>query len=110
MLTPGLKFVNGLVRIAANFQDEDRNDVDPTTVVLKIMSPTGTLKATYTYGTDAELVQANTGDYYCDYSPDKSGRWYYRWETTGAGTTTALEGSFVVKKSPFVDDVVDSYL
>lgn len=108
MLTPGKKYVNSPVRIAANFQNEDRTDVDPSTVVLKLMSPNGTT-TTYTYGTDAELVKANTGDYYTDYSPDMSGRWWYRWETTGTGTATAVEGSFVVQNSPFYEGALDAY-
>ena len=108
MLTPGRKYVDGLVRIAANFQDEDRLDVDPDTVVFKVMSPSGSI-TTYTYGDDVEVVKVNVGDYYVEYSPNASGRWYYRWQTTGTGTTTAVEGSFIVVRSPFVDDVSDAY-
>jgi hypothetical protein len=108
MLTPGRKYVNGPVRIAANFQDESRADVDPTTVALKLMSPNGTT-TTFTYGTDAELVKANTGDYYVDYSPNMSGRWWFRWETTGTTTASALEGSFVVQNSPFYEGALDAY-
>lgn len=108
MLTPGRKYVNGLVRIAANFQDEDRVDVDPTTVTFKICNPFGTVTS-YVYGTDAEVVKVNTGDYYVEYSPDVSGRWWYRWETTGSGTTTAIEGAFVVQQSPFYESNSDAY-
>ena len=61
MLTPGRKAVNSPVRIAANFQDDMRTDIDPDTVTFKIMSPSGTI-ASYAYGTDAELVKASTGD------------------------------------------------
>ncbi len=108
MLTPGRKHVNGNVRIAANFQDEDRVDVDPSTVTFKVMSPGGTITS-YVYGTDAELVKVNTGDYYVEWSPNCSGRWYYRWETTGSGTTSAVEGSFVVVQSPMIESAPDAY-
>lgn len=108
MLTPGRKAVNSPVRIAANFQDEDRADIDPTTVSVKFMSPGGET-TTYVYGTDAELVKINTGDYYIEYTPDASGRWYYRWITTGTNKAIAFEGSFVVSYSPFEEGVADAY-
>ena len=108
MLTPGRKAVNSPVRIAANFQDDMRTDIDPDTVTFKIMSPSGTI-ASYAYGTDAELVKASTGDYYIDYTPNASGRWSYRWESTGSNEAIAIEGSFVVQFSQFYEGAVDAY-
>jgi len=108
MLTPGRKTVNAPVRIAANFQDEERIDIDPDTVKLRILSPSG-VETTYVYGTDDALVKASTGDYYVDFKPAQSGRWSFRWETTGTNKETAPEGEFVVQRSPFYDGVQDAY-
>lgn len=103
MLTPGRNYVNTTVRLAVNFQDDDATDVDPTTVTLKVYSPSGDI-TTYVYATDAALIRLNTGDYYCDFVPSESGRWHYRWSSTGTGTAIALEGTFVVQASVFYDD------
>ena len=109
MLTPGRHAVNTTVRIAVNFQDDDGTDVDPSTVTFKAMSPIGTL-TTYVYGTDAELIRLNTGDFYVDFVPTESGRWHYRWSSTGTGTAIALEGTLVVQASVFYDDsATDAY-
>lgn len=109
MLTPGRHYVNTKVRVAVNFQDEDRVDTDPDTVVFKVRSPTG-ITTSYTYNTDAALLKSSVGDYYIDVTPDQSGRWYYRWESTGTDKAIAIEGSFVVQASPFFDDLeLDAY-
>lgn len=108
MLTPGRHYVNTTLRIAINFQDDDRTDVDPTTVTFQVLSPAGATTS-YTYGTDAEVIRADTGDYYVDYVPDQSGRWFYRWASTGSGTAIAMEGDFVVVRSPFLEDTTDAY-
>lgn len=109
MLTPGRHYVNTTVRIAVNFQDDDGTDVDPSTVTFKAYSPTGTT-TTYVYSTDTELIRMNTGDYYVDFVPDESGRWFYRWSSTGTGTAIAIEGSLVVQSSVFYDDpATDAY-
>jgi len=103
MLTPGRNYVNTTVRLAVNFQDDDATDVDPSTVTFKVYSPSG-VTTTYVYATDAELIRLDTGDYYVDYVPNESGRWHYRWSSTGTGTAIALEGTFVVQGSVFYDD------
>lgn len=103
MLTPGRIYVNSTVRIAVNFQDDDGTDVDPSTVTFKAYSPSGTT-TTYVYATDAEVIRQDTGDYYVDFSPNESGRWHYRWSSTGTGTAIAMEGTFVVQSSVFYDD------
>jgi hypothetical protein len=108
MLTPGRKYINSPVRIAANLQDEDGTDIDPTTVVFRIMSPSWN-ETTYTYGTDAQLVKVNTGDYYVDFTPDEAGRWAYRWQTTGTNKTIAFEGEFRVMASDFYEYSPDGY-
>jgi hypothetical protein len=64
------------------------------------MSPDD-VETSYTYGTDAALVRAATGNYYVDVTPDIAGRWWFRCETTGP--VSAQEGDFLVQASAFVD-------
>ena len=98
MLAPGKIYVGRPIRIAANFSRDDV-DVDPDTVSLLTRSPCGT-ETTYTYA-DADITKTSAGDYYIDITPTESGRWFYRWETTGTDTTDAEEGNFLVQVSPF---------
>lgn len=99
MMRPGRIFVNTEIRLEARFFDDADADSDPDTVTLTTMSPSG-LAVTYTYLTDDELGHTDTGDYYCDITPDESGRWYWRWAATGNATTVAQEGNFMVDYSP----------
>ena len=108
MLTPGRHAVNSPVRLSVNFQDENRVDQDPSTVILKVLDPNGS-STSYTYGTDAALIKTSVGDYYRDVTPDMSGRWRWRWETTGTDQTIAIEGDFIVQRSPFYEDTGDAY-
>jgi hypothetical protein len=100
MLTPGLIYPGSQFRLAANFQDTNGADTDPATVRFRLMSPDWE-ETSYTYGTDAALVKAATGAYYIDITPDLSGRWWFRWETTGP--VSAHEGEFLVQASAFED-------
>jgi hypothetical protein len=102
MLTPGRNYPGTAIRLAVNFQNNGETDIDPATVTLKVRSPDGGI-TTFLYGTDAALVRLNTGDYLLDYVPDRAGKWHYRWETTGAGQTIAIEGIFYVQASPFTE-------
>lgn len=99
MMRPGRIFVNTEVRLEARFFDDSDADTDPDTVKLYLYDPNGT-QTIYTYQTDDELGRYNTGDFYCDVTPDQSGRWFWRWQATGAGTTVAQEGNFMVDFSP----------
>ena len=102
MLAPG-KYYNGTeIRLTIAFTDSSGDAVDPDTVTFSTFSPCST-KADYVYGTDSEVQKASTGNYTADISPDESGRWYYRWETTGTGKKIVKEGSFVIQDSKFVD-------
>lgn len=102
MLRPGKYYPGSVIRLTIEFTDDDGDFVDPTTVVLKTISPQG-VQATLTYGTDVALGRASLGNYYADITPNEGGRWFYRWETTGSGTTLASEGDILVQYSPFVD-------
>lgn len=103
MLVPGRIYVNGTVRLAVNFSDDNGEDVNPDTVEFKVRSPAG-ITTSYVYGTDDELAQTSTGDYHIDYSPSTAGRWHYRWISTGTAKASVVEGSFVVQASMFTAD------
>lgn len=109
MMRPGRIFINTVVRLTANFTDASEGvDTDPETVTLMTVSPSGG-SVTYTYLTDDELGRTDTGDYYCDITPDESGRWYWRWAATGNATTVAQEGNFLVDYSPHFEGMRSRY-
>jgi hypothetical protein len=105
---PGKYYVNSPLRLTVNFQDDDGDDTDPTGVLIKVMSPSG-VSTTYTLGRDSEVQYVNAGDYTADITPDEAGRWRFRWETTGTGTTLAVEGDFLVQYSAFYDTYGTDY-
>lgn len=102
MLEPGKIFINTEVRFTASFTDSSGAAVNPTTVKFRAFSPSG-VDTTLTYGDDPEVLNPLTGSFTADFTPDQAGHWYYRWESTGTGTTTAREGRFNVQYSPFFD-------
>lgn len=78
------------VRMTATFTDLDGNNADPTTVTCTVEDPDGT--------TSTPTVQnPNVGVYYADISPDQAGKWWFRFDGTGA-LVAAEEGSFAVRK------------
>ena len=106
---PGKYFVGTLVRVTAHFEwDDTCVDVDPTTVKVRFMSPSGK-ETTYTHDTDSEIGKSSTGDYFADFTPDESGRWHYRFQTTGTGMTFAIEDTFLVQYSRFEEGSQDAY-
>ena len=109
MLAPGRQYVNSPIRIGAHFEDDGGTDIDPTTVTFRLMSPQG-VETSYVYGTDAEVVKIDTGDFYAEVTPDESGRWFWRWQTTGTNKTLAFEGNFLVQYSQFIEGVRRAYM
>lgn len=101
-LAPGRIWPGTPVRLTNSYTDASGNAVDPTTVTIKVMSPSG-VESSYVYGTDDEMGRSAAGIYYADITTDRGGRWFYRWITSGSGTTIANEGDFIVQMSPFVD-------
>ena len=81
-------------RMSVSYQEKDLTYVDPTTVTLNIVAPSGAI-TTYVYLTDAELVQDSAGQYYADYLLDESGIWKYQWISTGT-LPSMEEGSWSV--------------
>ena len=102
-LTPGKLWVNTTVRVDVQFDNEDVEGIDPTTVSVTTRSPGG-IETTYVYGTDTELSRESLGNYHLDFVPDYPGRWFYRWQSTGSGTAIVLVGSVNIQYSPFTAD------
>jgi len=92
------------VNCSWNVQDNTPVDADPTTVRGMFRTPAGTW-TTYVYGTDAQLVKDNTGDYhfiiYIPNAATSAGEWVYRFEGLDASSNpiTAAEGHFTVRHS-----------
>jgi len=87
------------VRCTGTFTDSDGTAADPTAVLFQFKDPSGNA-ATYTYGTDAELVKSGIGVYYVDVDADEAGTWVYRFYATGTGKSAA-QSTFGIKKSEF---------
>jgi len=90
--------VGDRVRLTANFKDDLGADTDPTTVVVSVAAPDGTITS-YTYGTDPEVTKASVGNYAYEETMTTEGSVQYRWVATtpdGAG-----EGSFIVRRTVF---------
>lgn len=112
MLTPGRIYPGSTIRITGKFLDQDDADIDPTvSIVFKLRSPCG-VETSYTYGTNDEVQQVDTGDYTADVRPTEGGRWLYRWEAqsllSAVTVYVAGEGNFVVQHSTF-DGYSDSW-
>lgn len=84
-----------LVRLSVAFVNSAGTATDPTTVTLKVKTPAGAI-STYTYAL-SQVTKSATGSYYKDVSLNVSGRWWYRWEGTGA-VETAEEGWLEVRE------------
>ena len=87
--------VGDVARIAAAYTDVDGVAADPTVVKLVYKDASGNV-TTLVYGTDAEVIQASTGNYYVDVALDERGIWFYEWLSTGTGAT-AQEGELHVQ-------------
>jgi hypothetical protein len=107
-LAPGKYYVNTVMRLTSHFENDAGTDVDPSTVTFKLRSPSG-VETSLVYGTDSDIGKSSVGDYYADFTPDEAGRWFYRWESTGTGTTIATEGNFLIQYSPFYDTFGSDY-
>lgn len=75
---------------------------DPTSIVLKVERPDGTLK-TPTVPTHVGAVDSGlyTYTFKLEGADAKEGTWHYRYEGTGNGVDTAAEQAFYVRRSQF---------
>lgn len=109
MFKPGRYYNGTTINIPVSFTDSNGDAVDPDTVTFKTCNPNGTI-GSYAYGTDAEITKISTGNYNAEIVPDKGGRWFFRWESTGTGKATVREGDFLIQVSPFVDITEQAYV
>lgn len=100
MLAPGKIYIGRPVRLTVSYAVDDI-DSDPTAITLKVRDPC-LVETDYTYAA-AQVLKRSAGHYYCDVTPDKPGRWAYRWESAGTNLTDASEGNFLVQTSAFDD-------
>lgn len=90
--------VGDLVRVTAAFEDVDGAAVDPTTVTLKVMDPSGNIDE-YTYA-GGDVSRSAAGSYYRDVTVDEAGDWRCWWVSTGSGQG-AEPTQFIVEPTPF---------
>ena len=88
-----------LVKVPVTFADDDGDAQDPTTVKFQVADPSGNT-ASYTYGTDDEVVKDSTGNYHLNVDCDESGLWKWHRYSTGTGQASD-EGRFYVNASDF---------
>lgn len=95
-MTINVRQVGDLVRLSASFSVSG-SAVDPATVTLTVMDPSGNSDE-YTYAA-SQITKVTTGSYRKDISADEAGDWHYRWESTGTGQASEL-GQFMVEGAP----------
>jgi hypothetical protein len=89
--------VGDLFRVIATFTDITGTLVDPTTVSLSVLDPSGNTD-TYTFA-GGQITKASTGVYRKDVEVDEIGEWRYKWTSTGTGQG-GEPGEFVVEGHP----------
>jgi hypothetical protein len=82
-MTIDVLHVGDLYRIEADFTNISGVAVDPSTVSLKVMDPSGNVDE-YTYS-GGSVSTDGTGSYYKDVSLDEAGDWRAWWSSTGTG-------------------------
>lgn len=103
-MPPSIYQVGDTVTFSAVFRDTANNYIDPSGLVLKIMTP-ASATITYTYGTDATFIREAQGRYYATAlittgSASAAGVWRYWMVGTGV-VKAAAQGQFIVEKNVF---------
>lgn len=93
-----MRHVGDKEALTATFRDEADNLVDPTTVTLKVLDPSGNTD-TYTYS-GGTITRDSLGVFSRDLDLDEAGEWRYDWISTGTGAG-AEPGQIVVEPQPF---------
>jgi hypothetical protein len=88
-----------IVRISAEFRDDNDALIDPGEVFFDFVDPSGNTTS-YEHGQNSELVKDGTGQYHVDIDVNESGAWSYRYHSTGTGQASE-EGWFWAKRSRF---------
>lgn len=88
------------VRLEVSFVDLDGLPVDPDTVAVEVLKPSGS-RVTYTFQEVPEVVfRTAVGEYHAIVEIDEAGDWHYDWVSTGVGQA-AKRGQFSVEPIPF---------
>jgi hypothetical protein len=92
--------VGQLVPVTGLFEDAAGVDIDPSSITLRVISPSG-INTVYIYGGSPDTIDKDSvGNYHVDVNANEAGDWFYKWEGTGSGQA-AQEGQFMVQKSHF---------
>jgi hypothetical protein len=86
------------VRLSALFEDANGVDVDPATVQLTVLAPSGALTVVTYGGSPDTITKDSVGNYHYDVTADESGDWFTEWRSTGEGAGVQ-EGQFMVRPS-----------
>jgi hypothetical protein len=86
--------VNDAPRLQATFRNDSGALVDPSTVALRVLAPSGVV-TNYSYAA-ATLTKLSTGVYATEVPLTEAGQWFYRWESSTPGT--AEEGWLRVRE------------
>ena len=89
-----------LVRISASFSNLEEVAVDPDTITLEVMDPSGNIDSYHFESSPTDIVKSATGSYHKDIEADEAGDWHYWWQSTGSGEGTQ-SGQFVVEPTHF---------
>lgn len=89
--------VGDRVELSFVFRDDEGAPTDPTTIVVKVRKPAGTV-TTYTFGVDVALERDSAGRYALELTLDTAGSWSYRGIGTGA-VEQAGERRFTVREA-----------
>ena len=101
MTAPKKYELGDLVRVVGSFSNSTTGAAaDPDVVFFSYRNPAG-VTVELTYGVNVAVVRDGIGVYHSDVNANASGRWHWRWHSTGLGQA-ADEGEFYVKPSPFV--------
>lgn len=90
-------YVNGLIRLKAQFKNSAGTLADPGTVYFKLKRSDGTTLE-YQYGVNTELKKESTGIYYVDYAITMPYKHTYGFRGTSP-VQQAAESSFIVEIS-----------
>lgn len=99
MSSPREYDLGNVIRAAAVFRNIANVLIDPTEVRFQVKDPAGVVTE-YVYGTNVQLVKDSVGNYHSDVTGNKTGRWSYRFYSTGSGEAAA-ESQFVIRSSNF---------
>jgi len=85
--------LGNMIRLSGIFTDSSSKRVDPTSITLKVKTPSGNVES-------YSPTKHSIGMYFYDYVPSSSGKHYFRFESSG-DVISADEGWFTVSPTQF---------